>query len=148
MKLGVQRLTDTAILPSYAHAGDACFDLCIDSIEIKHQESLPACVIGTGLGFDIPVGFALMMYSRSGHGFKNGIRLANGTGVIDSGYKGELKIKLVADDTSGARLLNELKHGDRIAQAMLIPVPILDLVEVDWLGSSERGENGIGSSGM
>lgn len=143
--LGVKRLTDTAILPAFATAGAACFDLHADLRadgynQVYFRESE---VIRTGLAFDIPEGYALMIYSRSGHGFKNDVRLANCVGVIDSDYTGEVKIKLTIDNEEGFIV----EHGSRIAQAMLIKVPCVQLVEVDELKTTERGANGFGSTG-
>ncbi|VAY27960.1 deoxyuridine 5'-triphosphate nucleotidohydrolase [Escherichia phage vB_Eco_SLUR75] len=144
--LGVKRLTDTAILPSFASAGAACFDLHAD---LKSEEGCEQIIFSyehifrTGLAFDIPEGYALMLYSRSGHGFKNDVRLANCVGVIDSDYTGELKVKITIDN-DGSFTVN---HGDRIAQAMLIKLPSVQLVEVDELKSTERGANGFGSTG-
>lgn len=143
--LGVKRLTDTAILPAFATAGAACFDLHADLRadgynQVYFRESE---VIRTGLAFDIPEGYALMIYSRSGHGFKNDVRLANCVGVIDSDYTGEVKIKLTIDNEEGFIV----EHGSRIAQAMLIKVPCVQLVEVDELKATERGANGFGSTG-
>lgn len=139
--LKVKRLTSTAKLPTYAHEGDACFDIYMDSqlgIAIdRHQ------VCKTGLSFDIPDGYALMVYSRSGMGFKNNTRLANCVGIVDSSYKGELLVKLTNDGNPWV----SYEHGDRIAQAMLIPVPVVQFEEVTELSDSERGAGGFGSSG-
>ncbi|QXV82401.1 dTUPase [Escherichia phage KurtStettler] len=143
--LGVKRLTDTAILPSFASAGAACFDLHAD-LRAEGYDQLyfrVNKVIRTGLAFDIPEGYALMVYSRSGQGFKNNVRLANCVGVIDSDYTGEVKIKLTID----GELPYIIKHGDRIAQAMLIKLPSVQLVEVGELKTTERGANGFGSTG-
>lgn len=143
--LGVKRLTDTAILPAFATAGAACFDLHADLRadgynQVYFRESE---VIRTGLAFDIPEGYVLMIYSRSGHGFKNDVRLANCVGVIDSDYTGEVKIKLTIDNEEGFIV----EHGSRVAQAMLIKLPSVQLVEVDELKTTERGANGFGSTG-
>lgn len=144
--LGVKRLTDSAILPSFASAGAACFDLHAD---LKSEDGCEQIIFSyehifrTGLAFDIPEGYALMVYSRSGHGFKNDVRLANCVGVIDSDYTGEVKVKITIDN-DGSFTVN---HGDRIAQAMLIKLPSVQLVEVDELKTTERGANGFGSTG-
>lgn len=143
--VGVKRLTDTAILPAFATAGAACFDLHADLRadgynQVYFRESE---VIRTGLAFDIPEGYALMIYSRSGHAFKNDVRLANCVGVIDSDYTGEVKIKLTIDNEEGFIV----EHGSRVAQAMLIKLPSVQLVEVDELKTTERGANGFGSTG-
>lgn len=144
--IGVKRLTDTAILPAFATAGAACFDLHAD---LKSEDGCEQIIFSyehifrTGLAFDIPEGYALMVYSRSGHGFKNDVRLANCVGVIDSDYTGEVKVKLTIDHDGSFTV----SHGDRIAQAMLIKVPCVQLVEVDELKTTERGANGFGSTG-
>ena len=144
--IGVKRLTDTAILPAFATAGAACFDLHAD---LKSEDGCEQIIFSyehifrTGLAFDIPKGYALMVYSRSGHGFKNDVRLANCVGVIDSDYTGEVKVKLTIDHDGSFTV----SHGDRIAQAMLIKVPCVQLVEVDELKTTERGANGFGSTG-
>ena len=144
--VGVKRLTNTAILPAFATAGAACFDLHAD---LKSEDGCEQIIFSyehifrTGLAFDIPKGYALMVYSRSGHGFKNDVRLANCVGVIDSDYTGEVKVKLTIDHDGSFTV----SHGDRIAQAMLIKVPCVQLLEVGELKTTERGANGFGSTG-
>ena len=141
LTLKVKRLTETAKLPTYAHDGDACFDLYADDVNEMSGGTIFTC--STGLSVEIPEGCALMVYSRSGHGFKNNMRLANGVGVIDSGYRGELMVKLTCD-----RQIQYIpKQGDRVAQAMLIKVPSVHIEESFRLSDSERGEGGFGSSG-
>ncbi|UPT53016.1 deoxyuridine 5'-triphosphate nucleotidohydrolase [Hafnia phage yong3] len=144
--LKVQRVTDTAILPVFGSKGAACFDLHAD---VKSDGCTVKAigingVIRTGLKFEIPEGYAMLVYSRSGHGFKHDIRLANCVGIIDSDYRGEVMVKLTNDH--GKTFMVE--HGDRIAQAMLIPVPAVQFLEVSELTSTERGEGGFGSTGM
>lgn len=142
VKLKVKRITDTAKIPTYAHNGDACFDIYSDGIlDIGTSWQVHA----TGLKFDIPNGYAMMIYSRSGMGFKDNTRLANCVGVVDSGYVGEVMVKLTRDD--GCTQAPEYKQGDRIAQAMLIPVPVVEFEEVDDVEDTERGDGGFGSSG-
>ena len=85
-----------------------------------------------------------MVYSRSGHGFKYDTRLSNCVGVIDSDYRGEVRIRLAADGRHDGL---GVTHGDRIAQAMLVPVSQWQLVEVDELSTTVRGEGGYGSTG-
>lgn len=148
--LRVKRLHPDAILPKYATAGAACFDLhaigpvgtTIDGIELN---SATPPVIRTGLAFELPEGHVMLIYSRSGHGFKNSTRLANCTGVIDSDYRGEILVKLTRDNTTDPFL--RVRPGDRIAQAMILPVPSARLVEVDELSDTARGTGGFGSTG-
>ena len=99
----------------------------------------------TGLSFEIPAGHVmLVLCSRNGHGFKHGIRLVNGAGVIDSDYRGEVMVGLRNDSP----LRFEVKAGDRVAQALIVPVPSVQFVEVDTLGDTERGAGGFGSTGV
>ena len=149
--LKVKRLRADVQLPAYGTDGAACFDIYVDSdswpvtARAYGVEVLPdrPKVFDTGLSFEVPEGWALMIYSRSGHGFKNDTRLANCVGVIDSDYRGELKVKLTADSPNGIKVY----PGDRIAQAMLVQVPKVRFIEVDDLSSTERGEGGFGSTG-
>lgn len=147
----IKRMHPDAILPAYQNEGDACFDLhCISGalIGIRQngcEEALGFAVeFRTGLAFEVPAGYALMIYSRSGHGFNHGLRLSNCVGIIDSGYRGEVKVKLRMDSLSEHY---GVMAGDRIAQAMLMPVPMVQFVLVDELSDSERGTGGIGSTG-
>jgi len=147
MQLKVKKLHPDAILPKYQTAGAACFDLhaCLPDNDAAISTCKPATVcIPTGLAFEIPEGHVMLVYSRSGHGFKDLTRLVNATGVIDSDFRGEVQVKLIRDD--GGSLF--FTHGDRIAQAMIIPVQQVELVEVDELGSTERGAGGMGSTGV
>lgn len=144
MKLKVKKLDTRAIIPQYASSGAACFDLhALLSHDVIVDNDNP-CTINTGLVFEIPDGYVMLIYSRSGHAFKNDVRLANCTGVIDSDYRGEVKIKLTCDSDVGLRI----NPGDRIAQAMLIPIPTIVFEEVDTVKSTERGSNGFGSTGQ
>src|SRR5690606_14138784 len=92
----------------------------------------------TGLAFEVPPGWVMLIFSRSGHGFNSNTRLANCVGVIDSDYRGEVKVKLTSD---GGFL--KVYDGDRIAQAMLVPAVAVQLVEVDKLSATDRGEGGF-----
>lgn len=145
INLKVKRVDPRAILPQYQTAGAACFDL--HAIIPEDFESYCAfegspVVIDTGLSFEVPAGWVMKVYSRSGHGFKHDVRLANGTGVIDSDYRGTVQVKLTAD--AGGEL--RVKHGDRIAQAMLVSIPRVAIIEVDELSTTERGTGGFGST--
>ena len=133
-------------MPKYQTAGAACFDLhaVIDSgfsAQVLHQRPM---TVGTGLAFEVPQGFVMMVYSRSGHGFNHDTRLANCVGVIDSDYRGELRVRLASDARHGGLLV---QHGDRIAQAMLVPVQQWELIEVQELSSTVRGDGAYGSTG-
>jgi dUTP pyrophosphatase len=147
LQVRVQRLTQTATLPTYGSDGAACFDLHADTIPgAPLGTALPAgssLDVGTGLAFEIPPGFCMRIYSRSGHGFKHGVRLANCVGVIDSDYRGEVRVKLTHD---GHRDL-PVRRGDRIAQAEICPVFRVEFDEAETLSDTDRGSNGFGSTG-
>lgn len=135
MKLKWKRVHEDAQPPFYASEGAAAFDL----VAVSRDGN----VFGTGLAFDIPEGYALFIFSRSGHGFKHNTRLANAVGVIDADYTGEVKVKLTRDDDEPL----SVEIGDRIAQAVLMPAPQVELVETTQLKETNRGEKGFGSTG-
>jgi len=149
MKIRVKKLHQAAIVPKLATAGAACFDLhaLFNQPETSYGMVNPGTpnTFRTGLAFEIPVGHAMLIYSRSGHGFKNDVRLANCVGVIDSDYRGEVQVKMTNDNTDGQSIT--VRHGDRIAQAMVIPVPMVELIEADELTDTARGTAGFGSTG-
>lgn len=143
-KLKVKRLTKDAKLPTRATEGSACFDLYADTFEgVEFGNKYDRTIVGTGIAVEIPKNHVLLIFSRSGHGFKYGLRLANCVGVIDSDYRGEIKVALQADIDSDLILA----AGDRIAQALLIPYPEVEIIEVEELGETDRGICGFGSSG-
>lgn len=151
MNLNLKKLHPSAKLPTYGTDGAAAFDLyacTVDGYEHTGSVIYPGkpVTVGTGLAFDIPEGWCLMVYSRSGMGFNHGIRLANGTGVIDSDYKGEVMVKLVCDNDDDAPL--RIDPGSRIAQARLERVTRVEFTEVDQLTTTERGTGGFGSTGV
>lgn len=128
-------------LPRYATDGSGCFDVSTTSYEriTRHDPK----ILNTGLAFEIPEDHVMLVFSRSGHGFKDNIRLANCVGVIDSDYTGELKIKLTADGWQERYVI----PGERVAQAMVIPVKQVEFVFKDELKTTERGDGGFGSTG-
>lgn len=137
-------LAPGAKAPAYQTDGAAALDLHAhlhDSIMIDPADT---AIFPTGLYVAIPLGYVGLLFSRSGHGFKNDVRLANCVGVIDADFRGEVKVKLTND-----HLLEpfEVKPGDRIAQLLLVEVPKVRLVEVEDLGYTERGAGGFGSTG-
>lgn len=142
--LKVKRLRREATLPGYAHEGDACFDLHSCRSGDLYPEH-PTEVFPIGLAFEIPPGWCMKIYSRSGHGFNDDVRLANCVGIIDQGYKGEVMVKLTLDDED--RGYKQVKVGDRIAQAMLERVEPVEFVEVEELSDTARGAGGLGSTG-
>lgn len=142
MNLRIRKLHPSARQPKYATTGAACFDL--HSVESAFVGPEHHAVISTGLAFEIPNDHVMLIFSRSGHGFRQGIRLANCTGVIDSDYRGEVMIKLQSD--SDQHELN-IDPGDRIAQALILQVQQVTFEWADTLSDTDRGEGGFGSTG-
>lgn len=145
MEVAVKKTNPHAYMPQYASKGAACFDLhaCIpNSAHSIHPGD--RLMVGTGLAFEVPEGYAMLIYSRSGLGAKHGVRLANSVGVIDSDYRGEVQLPMIND----GQMPFSVDHGDRLAQAMIIPVPAVWLHEVQELSSTERGAGGFGSTGV
>ena len=144
--LKVHLCRTSAKMPTYATQGSACFDLYAAIDEPHYCWVGEPVTIPTGLKFDIPENYALMIYSRSGHGFKSDVRLSNCVGVIDSDYVDEVMVKLCRDVTGIADFT--VNPGDRIAQAMLIPVQRTQFVELNE-PPRHKGERkgGFGSTG-
>lgn len=142
MKLPIARLRDGARLPTRAHAGDAGLDLyAADAATIAPGERAS---IGTGIAVEIPDGFAGLVLPRSGLAARHGIALVNAPGLIDSGYRGEVRILLLNTDRLEPF---DVKLGERIAQLVVTRVADAEPVEVTGLEASVRGEGGFGSSG-
>jgi dUTP pyrophosphatase len=142
MNIKIKKLHPGAVVPQYATAGAACFDLvCVNEVMIRPGREHVA--LKTGLAFEIPEGYVMKVYSRSGHGFKNGIRLANGTGIIDSDYRGEVMVKM-HNDGDAAVLITA---GERIAQAMIEPIQQVSFEVAEELSDTARGSGGLGSTG-
>lgn len=146
MQINIQKLNENAVIPAYATTGAACFDLVSTEDVLIHPGSHKA--VGTGLAFEIPEGYVMQIFSRSGHGFKNNIRLTNCTGIIDSDYRGEVKVGLYNDKSIDMPdNVFSVKAGDRIAQAMIVPVNQVSFVATDSLSQTDRGTGGFGSTG-
>jgi dUTP pyrophosphatase len=144
IEVKVKKMYDDVQLPEYATEGSACFD--IKSYGVEDANNLTA-VHKTGLQFEIPPQHVLLVFSRSGHGFKENVRLANCVGIIDSDYRGELKVKHTLDvgnyhEKPSARYIK----GDKIAQGMVIPYEQVKFVVADELSNTVRGEGGFGST--
>jgi dUTP pyrophosphatase len=142
MELPVAKLKENAVLPTRAHAGDAGLDLY--ACEVAHIGPGERWGVGTGVGVEIPAGHAGLILPRSGLARDHGISLVNGPGLIDSGYRGELRVLLLNNDPAE---IFRVSAGDRIAQLVLVPVAIADVVEAQALTESARGGGGFGSSG-
>jgi dUTP pyrophosphatase len=142
IELPIQRLHTDAVLPERAYAGDAGLDLAAcERVELAPGER---AVVGTGLAVAIPEGYAGFVQPRSGLADRHGISIVNSPGLIDSGYRGEVKVILVNTDNSHAFVV---EPGMRIAQLVVLEVPQLELTETDELPATERGVRGHGSSG-
>jgi dUTP pyrophosphatase len=136
-------------MPEYSTEGAACFDIKAympGASVVVDSTAINGVIIPTGLKFEVPEGYAMMIYSRSGQGFNSNTRLSNCVGVIDADYRGEVKVKLVYDGGNNTPIT--VKHGDKIAQAMLIPVPKVELKLVKDLSKTKRGAKGFGSTGV
>jgi dUTP pyrophosphatase len=135
------RLRPDAVLPTQAYEGDAGLDLAA-----CERVTLPPggrAVVGTGLAVAIPDGYAGLVVPRSGLAARHGLSKVNSPGVVDSGYRGEVRVVLLNTDRQQPFTV---EPGMRIAQLLVVPVPVVRLLEVDELPESERGERGFGSS--
>jgi dUTP pyrophosphatase len=141
IELPIRRLHEDAVLPTQAYAGDAGLDLA--SAERVVLEPGGRATVGTGLAVAIPDGYAGYVQPRSGLAARHGITIVNAPGLVDSGYRGELRVILLNTDRDEAFTV---EPGMRIAQLVVLPVPGVELVEVDELPASERGVRGFGSS--
>jgi dUTP pyrophosphatase len=138
----ITRLDDSIPLPSYEHPGDAGLDLrAAESVSIAPGER---ALVATGIAIALPAGFAAFVHPRSGLAIRAGLGIVNAPGVIDAGYRGEIKVILVNHDL---RETIDISHGDRIAQMVVQQVEQAELIEVSELPGSHRGEGGFGSTG-
>lgn len=141
--LPIKRLDSEVVLPSYAYEGDAGLDLRSNvDIDIAPFERK---LIPTGLAVAIPEGFAGFVQPRSGLALKSGLSMANTPGLIDSHYRGELKVIAVNLDANEAI---HISKGERVAQLVIQRVPVVSLMEVGELDETDRGTGGFGSSGV
>lgn len=150
IQLKMQRLHEQAVTPTFGTDGAACFDIYAilpgseNAVETFYPHAgAVSATVETGWAFEVPVGWVMKVYSRSGQGFKDNTRLANCVGIIDSDYRGPLRVKLTRDD--GCALV--VRQFDRVAQAMLVRVPAVEFVEVDELSKTVRGDGAYGSTG-
>ena len=141
IELPIKRLRADAIVPERAYAGDAGLDLsACERVELAPGER---ALVGTGLAVAIPDGYAGFVQPRSGLAARHGLTVVNSPGLVDSGYRGELRVVLLNTDAQQPFLV---EPGMRIAQLVVLPIPELELVEVEELPASERGVRGFGSS--
>lgn len=153
MKVNIKKLDEKAKIPSYAKEGDACFDLTCVSVEDKDKY----IEYDTGLAMEIPKGYVGLIYPRSSVTNLD-LMLKNGTGIIDSGYRGSVrfrfwKTKIPKNNGMLGYGYSQWDHpqiyevGDRVGQMMIVPIPRIELNEVDELSDSDRGAGGYGSTG-
>lgn len=143
LNLKFKKLNSAAVVPSYAKPGDAGLDLTAVTEKVIFEHEVPIIEYGTGIALEIPEGFVGLIFQRSSITTKTTLTLGNAVGVIDSGYRGEIKLQFRNALLSGNR---KYKVGDRIGQLILMPIPQVKLEEVTELTESIRGEGGFGSS--
>ena len=159
MEIKIKRMTPTALIPTKAHASDACFDLYLDAplalyhewnggVEVKAARGIKirphaTVMLYTGIAMETPVGYYAAIYARSGLASKEGLRPANCVGIIDAEYRGEICVAL-HNDSDETRIVH---HNDRIAQMAILLMLDVKLVEADKLSETKRGSGGCGSSG-
>lgn len=170
VNINIKRVTSTATLPTKAHSTDACFDIYVDEPDknlvngtekgfwklinnfrrkFKKNEDFiyvyphSQVTLHTGFCTAIPEGYWCPVFARSGLGIKHNLRPSNCVGVIDSAYRGEWMVALYNDSNK----VRKIKHGDRVAQFAILPVIRTNLIEVEELDETDRGNGGFGSTG-
>lgn len=143
VRVPFQRLSNEIETPRNAYQGDAGVDLrsSVDLVLAPGERAAIPC----GVSLAIPEGYAGFVLPRSGLAAKHGISLVNAPGLIDSGFRGEVRAILINLDPEQPFSISK---GDRIAQLLVLPVPVIEFVEVDDIGTTERGSGGFGSSGV
>jgi len=169
INVNIKKLVPEAVIPTYAHPGDAGMDVTAVSINVtdKYIE------YGTGLSFELPEGYVMLIFPRSSVS-KYDLSLANAVGVLDSGYRGELKLRfkrnyrienVPSEDTDFKATTTSIVNlgyaneyqlnacnwynvGDKIGQIMILPYPTINFTQVDDLSDTERGSGGFGSTGI
>jgi dUTP diphosphatase len=142
VELRIAKLKADATVPTRAHDGDAGLDLY--ACEVAHLGPGERWSVGTGIAVEIPAGHAGLVLPRSGLARDHGIALVNAPGLIDAGYRGEVRVLLLNTDPAE---VFRLQPGERIAQLVIAPIAIAEPVEVAGLAESARGDGGFGSSG-
>jgi dUTP pyrophosphatase len=141
LPVAIVRLDRGLPLPAYAHPGDAGADL-MSTVDVSLAPG-ERVVVPTGIALALPEGYVALVHPRSGLAARHGISIVNTPGLIDPGYRGEVRVTLLNTD---ARESFIVEPGMRIAQLLIVPIPEVELVEVDELPESERGARGFGSS--
>jgi len=141
MNIKIKKLSSDAVIPAYQSKGAAGFDLhAIEDLILKPGHR---ALVGTGLAIALDAGYELQIRPRSGLALKHGITCLNAPGTVDSDYRGEVKVLLINHGNEDF----EIKKGERIAQGVVNQIIQAKLFEVDELDSTQRGENGFGSTG-
>ena len=140
--LKLKKLDDSVLTPAYAKPGDAGLDL----YAAQDASINPGCreIISTGIAIAIPEGYAGFVQPRSGLAAREGLTIVNTPGLIDSGYRGEIKVIALNTDLENTI---QIERGERIAQLVIQEVPVVTIDVVDELDATERGEGGFGSTG-
>jgi dUTP pyrophosphatase len=142
MRLGIRRLDAGLPMPAYAHDGDAGLDLY--SAEDVTLAPMQRALVATGIAVAIPEGYAGLVLPRSGLAVRHGLSLVNAPGLVDSHYRGEVKVVAVNLDAATPIVI---ARGDRIAQLVIQAIERVEPAEVEELDTTARGEGGFGSSG-
>lgn len=140
MKIKIRKIHPDAILPAYAKPGDAGMDLIATSKKLVDEKVFGYVEYGTGLTMEIPEGHVGLIYPRSSVS-KTGLIMANSVGVIDSGYRGEVSVRFKHVPST-----LDYKIGDKVAQLIILPHPIIEFEESEKLSETERGDGGFGST--
>lgn len=159
MLVNIKKLVPEAVIPTYAKPGDAGMDLIATSINNDNDDYIE---YGTGLAIEIPDGYVGLVFPRSSNSKKD-LLLCNSVGVIDSGYRGEIKLRYKRIISTSSEKFNmrdnlfsapsiylTIDHyevGDKVGQIMILPFPFVEFVEVNGLSKTERGDEGFGSTG-
>ena len=142
MKIKIQKINNDAVIPHYVHRGDAGMDLY--SVEEVILAAGERKLIGTGLKFEIPMGFELQVRPKSGLAANFGVTVLNTPGTVDSGYRGEVKVILYNSSKNDY----QVKRGEKIAQAVIAKYEEAEIEEATELGETSRGDGGFGSTGL
>jgi dUTP pyrophosphatase len=144
MQVKVKKLHEKAVIPEYQSAGAACFDLV--AVEKTHKPLKVGFIIeyDIGLAFEIPKGHVGLIFPRSSVTSKTSVSLGNCVGVIDSDYRGSVKFQFRKANHGGP--LIDYNPGDRVGQMMILPIPQVNLLEVQELSDTDRGTGGFGST--
>lgn len=145
LEVKIKKVLENAVIPEYQSKGAACFDLVAATKVFKPLPVGPTYEYDTGLSFEIPKDHVGLIYPRSSITTKTTLGLGNAVGVIDSDYRGTVKFQF---RKTNPMFQKDYNVGDRIGQMMIIPIPLVKLVQVEELSETERGDGGMGSTGV